>query len=96
MDSGARMVGASSKSAQTAAQLETLAGWLTSNVPRMEGPQGVQDVVLYQQMAAKIGDRSIPIRERMAALDTLEKLQSSYTEIRGGKAPANRNITVEW
>ena len=56
---------------------------MTSNVPRMQGPQSDKDVLLYKTMAAEVGNRNKPVSARMAALDTLEKLQSKYADING-------------
>jgi hypothetical protein len=77
-DVAGRIAGISTNSAQNAAKLETLAGWLVSNVPRMEGPQSNIDVQNYQTMAAKVGDRTVPVKERQAALATLKGLQEKY------------------
>lgn len=75
-----RLIGRTTKPAQTAAKLETLSGWMTSNVPRMEGPQSNYDVENYRTMAAKVGDRNIPIKERQAAIDALESIQKKYSQ----------------
>lgn len=77
-DAAGRVIGVSSDSAQKAAQLDTLSGWLVANVPRMEGPQSNYDVQVYQTMAGKVGDRTVPIRERLAALEELKSLQTKY------------------
>jgi hypothetical protein len=53
-------------------------GALTSSVPRFEGPQGVLDVELYKQMAADVANISKPRKDRLAALDAMEKLQDRY------------------
>jgi len=87
-DATARMFGVSPQSAQVASQLETLSGWMVANVPRMEGPQSNFDVQNYQTMAAKVGDRTVPIPERLAALDTLESLQRKYASINKTAVPA--------
>lgn len=83
-------VGLSTKASQAAAQLDTLAGWMTANVPRMEGPQSNADVDNYKIMAARVGDRTLPNAERLKALDTLETLQNKYSDINkalyGGQA----------
>ena len=78
-DAGGRLVGVTTDSAKKAARLDTLAGWMVANVPRMEGPQSNFDVENYKTMAAKVGNREIPVEERMAALDTLEELQKKYS-----------------
>lgn len=86
-DAVARVIGLPLDSANVAGQLETLAGWMTSNVPRFEGPQGVQDVIIYQQMAGAIGDRTKSVPERLAALDTVDRLMQKYSGA-PGTAPA--------
>ena len=86
-DWAGRQIGMSSSSARTAAQLETLSGWMVANVPRMEGPQSNFDIQNYQVMAAKVGDRTVPVSERTAALDTLEQLHRRYAEINGTPLP---------
>lgn len=78
-------VGIANEAGIKATQLETLAGWMVANVPRMEGPQSNIDVENYRIMAARVGDRTIPVESRLAALDTLEKLQNKYKDI-------NRNV----
>jgi hypothetical protein len=44
----------------------------------MEGPQSNFDVQNYMTMAGKIGDRTVPVKERLAALDQVRKLQQKY------------------
>lgn len=78
VDMAARLFGANFKSAELATRLEMVGGWLTSNVPRMEGPQSNIDVVNYQIMAGRVGDRTLPVAQRAAALSDLKRLLSSY------------------
>lgn len=93
------VTGLSTQGMDLAGQLETLGGWMTSNVPRMQGPQGVQDVILYKQMAAQVGDRTVPIDTRLKALDTLETIMRRQGKYTGGTpttpspAAANRPMT---
>ena len=91
VDAAGRVVGASTPGAQRAGQLEALSGWLVANVPRMEGPQSNFDVQNYMTMAGKIGDRTVPVQERMAALNEVRRLQEKYkssAEQRMGGAPS--------
>lgn len=88
LDTGRRFFGGTTDSAQVASQLETLSGWMVANVPRMEGPQSNFDVENYRVMAAKVGDRTTPIAERLAALQILEDLQRKYADINGTPLPA--------
>lgn len=89
VDKAGGAVGLSSKSAQTAGQLETLSGWLVANVPRMEGPQSNMDVQNYTTMAGMVGDRTKPVAERMAALRTVRELQQKYKALnQDGQSPS--------
>jgi hypothetical protein len=76
---GKKAVGVSDESTQANADLETLAGWLTSNVPRMQGPQSDKDTLMYAQMGAKVGDKTVPIQDRLSAVKTLRELNDKYT-----------------
>jgi hypothetical protein len=87
IDAGAGLIGMSTPGADAAAQLDTLSGWMVSNVPRMEGPQSNFDVQNYKTMAAMVGDRTKPLSQRLAALDTLERLQQKYSHL-NAEAPA--------
>lgn len=78
-DAMGRAVGVSTEASKAAARLDTLAGWMVSNVPRMEGPQSNIDVENYKTMAARVGDRTATQEERLAALDELEILQNKYS-----------------
>src|SRR6185436_119047 len=73
-------LGYAQESAQAVAQLKVLQAGLMTNMPRMEGPQSDADVKLYQQAAAQIGDTTIPVETRAAALDTIDYLQRKYQE----------------
>lgn len=81
VDEAAAQFGIAPPGADAAAQLDTIAGWMTSNVPRMEGPQSDKDVKVYQQMAAQVGNRDAPVSVRLKALETLEKLQKDYSHL---------------
>ncbi|MDE2440170.1 MAG: hypothetical protein KGP14_04025 [Betaproteobacteria bacterium] len=74
----AQAVGGSTKGAQAAAQLKALEGAIMMAQPRMEGPQSDKDVALYRQMAGQIGDSTVPIATRKAALQTIRQLHAMY------------------
>jgi len=67
-DRAAAAFGKSTEGAQASAQLKALEGMLISKQPKMTGPQSDKDVLLYRQMAGQIGDASLPIETRRAAL----------------------------
>jgi len=75
--------GLTTKGANAASALDTLSGWMTANVPRMEGPQSNYDMENYKIMAGRVGDRTLPIAQRLAALDELEKIQKKYLHLNG-------------
>ena len=78
-DQAARVFGASTEGADTSAQLQAIEGALMLNQPRMEGPQSDKDTALYKQMAAKIGDPTVPNSQKKAALTVVKKLHQKYT-----------------
>lgn len=80
LDAAGRLVGFSTDGAEAAAKLKTLEGALILKMPRMEGPQSDRDQALYRQMAAQIGDSTVPARIRRAAMETLKELNDKYQE----------------
>lgn len=81
VDMAGQLIGASTSGAQAAAKLKALEGALMLRQPRMEGPQSNNDVALYRQMAAQIGDSTVPVATRKAALDTIQELHERYAGI---------------
>lgn len=79
-DKVAAMFGKSLDGAQAAAQLQILQAGLMFAQPRMEGPQGVLDVQLYEKAAGQIGDPTVPAATKKAAIKTIRALQSKYKE----------------
>lgn len=88
-DTAAQAVGVSTKGAQSAAQLKALEGAIMMAQPRMEGPQSDKDVALYRQMAAQIGDSTVPVETRRAALNGIRELHARYSlqDISQGAVP---------
>lgn len=84
MDAGAAFFGKSTKGAEVSEQLKTVAGWLVSNVPRMEGPQSNVDVMNYQVMAGNVGNDKLPVEQRLAAAQEVKRLQDKYAALNGG------------
>lgn len=82
-DAVGRSVGVTTKGAIDSSRLQAMSGWLVANVPRMEGPQSNYDVQNYMTMAGKVGDSTVPIKERLAALAEVRKLQQKYAAING-------------
>lgn len=84
-DSALNFIGQPTKSGNVAQSLETISGWMTANVPRMEGPQSNIDILNYQTMAGRVGDRTLPVEARKAALREAIALQNKYAELNGSK-----------
>jgi hypothetical protein len=78
-DNVMNFMGKTSDAANAAATLKTIEGWLTSSVPRMEGPQGEKDVALYKSMAADIGDPSVPPQQKKKKLLALKAMMQAQT-----------------
>lgn len=77
-DIAAGSIGLSTKGAEQADALAAIAGNLVSKMPRMEGPQSNIDVENYRVMAGRIGDRTLPVQRRLAALTEVERLYRKY------------------
>jgi hypothetical protein len=80
-DQVARAFGSSTKGAQAIAKLKVLEGNLMMSQPRMEGPQSDKDVMMYRQMAGRLGDPTVPIAEKRQALDEITKIHERYAGI---------------
>jgi len=89
IDQTARVFGAATAGAQSIAQLRVLEGNIMMAQPRMEGPQSNMDVALYRQMAAQIGDPTVPNVTKKAALGALKSLYQKYEA--NTAAPAGNN-----
>ena len=88
VDQAARAVGMATGGAVATAQLKALEGALMMAQPRMEGPQSNLDVSLYRQMAAQIGDPTVPAEMKKAALDSVEALHRKYAPNAPKAAPS--------
>lgn len=85
--------GVAPEGAQAIAQLQVLQASLMMAQPRMEGPQGEKDVILYQQAAGNLGDPSVPGSIKKAAVKTIRSLQEKYSEAaRQSAGKSNPNI----
>jgi len=77
-DKAGQTFGVATEGAKATAQLKALEGALVSKMPKMSGPQSDKDVLLYKQMAGQIGDPTIPVEQRLAAMNTIESLNIKY------------------
>ena len=76
--------GKSTPGAKSGAQLKAIQGALVAKMPKMSGPQSDKDVLLYREMAAQVGDSTLPTDTRKAALETLREIQERYAKIQPG------------
>lgn len=77
-DKGAAFFGQSTPGADATAQLQALEGFLVSKMPKMSGPQSDKDVLLYKQMAGRVGDPTVPASQKRAAINAIRALQQQY------------------
>lgn len=84
----ANTVGISTEGAKATAQLKTLSGQMVAAMPKMSGPQSDKDVAMYKEMAGNLSDPTIPVETRLAALETIEKLNEKYKVLNSGGIPA--------
>lgn len=78
VDWAAGLIGKSPEGADVAAQLKVLGGALVSKMPKMSGPQSDKDVMLYKEMAGRLGDPTVPTSQKEAALQTIYNLNAKY------------------
>jgi hypothetical protein len=85
VDSTAKFFGVATPGSISAQQLKAIEGALVAKMPKMSGPQSDKDVLLYKQMAAEIGDPTVPYQRKAAAMDTVREIQERYA----GMAPGS-------
>lgn len=79
-DSALGLIGRSTTAGQDAARLSAIGGQLTSKQPKMSGPQSDKDVLLYREMAGRIGDPTVPSETKRAAAETIRRLNIKYLQ----------------
>jgi len=89
---GTQAIGKSTKMSKADSRLDVIAAGLTSNVPRMEGPQSDADTRLYKEAAGNVGNRNLPAGDRMAALQTVKGLNEKYLNNQTSSAPAQLSV----
>jgi hypothetical protein len=106
LDMLGQVFGAATDGSIAAGRLRVLEGRLMMAQPRMEGPQSDKDVAMYRQMAAQIGDDTVPYAIKAAAAAELRRLGDKYASNRPGSggpplspwapAPAGRSGIVDF
>ncbi|MBT2322517.1 hypothetical protein J7E62_09185 [Variovorax paradoxus] len=85
VDAMGNQVGYTTDGAEVASRLDPIAGNLTKNIPRMEGPQSDGDREEYKTQAGRVANRSLPPKQRLAALDEVERIQRKYAPLNTGE-----------
>lgn len=91
-DQVAGFVGKSTDAGDKAAQLKVIGGNLVSKMPRMEGPQSDRDVKMYQEMAGRIGDPTVPASQKLKAIETLHEINNRYRGQNPSVAPNSPKV----
>ncbi len=86
----AGVFGATTEGRISAGKLRALEGMLVSKMPKMSGPQSDKDVAMYRQMAAEIGDDTVPYKRKQAALETVREIQERYAGMTPGSSKPTR------
>ena len=87
------VIGRSTEGARANAALKTLAGQLTSKMPRMEGPQSNSDVQMYKEMAGDLANDELPVATRLAALAEIRNINQKYAHLQGPDATPQQGST---
>ncbi len=85
VDSALGAIGVSTTGANVARSLETASKWLTQNIPKAPGAQSDAELKEYAGATGLVGDRTVPVAQRLAALDTVNKLLNTWEQRRSGK-----------
>lgn len=77
-DAANKLIGRDSESGNAAGQLKIIEGILISKVPKLSGPQSDKDAALYRQMAGQIGDPTVSVGQKEAAIETIRLINGAY------------------
>jgi hypothetical protein len=86
VDQLAQAFGKATDGSIAAGQLKAIEGALVAKMPKMSGPQSDKDVLLYRQMAAEVGNDTVPMERKAAALETLREIQERYAGVAPGSS----------
>ena len=86
IDMLAQVFGAATPGSVNAQQLKAIEGALVAKMPKMSGPQSDKDVLLYRQMAAVIGDETVPYQRKAAAVEQVRAIQERYAGMPAGSS----------
>lgn len=92
VDISGAVFGKTPQGAAEADKLKALGGQLVSKMPRMEGPQSDYDVQNYKEMAGRVGDSTLPIERRLAALETVKQIVQKYEPLNQPKTQSKNVV----
>lgn len=78
-DIGKKAFGVSDENSRANSKLSLIGANLTAQQPRFEGPQSDADRDYYEKMAGLVGDSTVPVEDRLAAIDEMERLNKKYS-----------------
>lgn len=68
------VIGKTTTSGDLASQLDIVGASMTMNVPRYSGPQSDKDIFAYREAAGQVGNRGLPIDQRLSALREIKAI----------------------
>lgn len=96
VDSAAAIFGLSPSGAAEAKSLEALSGHMIQNIPKAPGAQSDAELRDYKLAAGQIGDRTIPIKQRLAAMNTVEQIVNLWEKrVGSGQTVGKTENTVD-
>lgn len=95
VDLAGSVIGVAPEGAAEADQLAAVGAALVAKMPRMEGPQSDADTRNYQAMAGRIGDPTLPVARRKAALVVVERLWKKYEHLNKTDTPSKAKPVSE-
>ncbi len=76
VDEALRVIGVSTKGGDAAAQIKVESNKILMSIPRFEGPQSDKDTAAYKEAAGDLGNDTLPISRRRAAVRQLREIMN--------------------
>lgn len=73
VDTGLGAFSISTTGGKLAKQLETASAWMIQNIPKAPGAQSEAELRDYKTAAGLVGDKTVPVPDRLAAVDAVNK-----------------------
>lgn len=88
-----KVIGFTSEAAQNTKRLKSLQAWLVTQVPKPGGAVSDADLVQFKDAVGNIAE-DIPPEERMAAIETAEKIIKRYQNTLGGSGQGGATPSI--